>query len=107
MRVRVAVRYFRRFISSRNLDDHELALVVKTQCSLDKPALGRPNPVPGDLDFHEPDLIRLPPGEHIEEAAQLSPSLAAISGNSSLSASATARSAAKLSLPPSRESYIR
>jgi hypothetical protein len=71
LRLRVAVRYFRRFISSRNLDDHELALVMKTQRSLDKAALGRPNPVPGDLDFHEPNLVRLPPGEHIEEAAQL------------------------------------
>src|SRR5258708_21722666 len=60
-----------RAISRGDLSDHKLLLVMKTQGSFDKPALRRPDLVLGDLDFQEPDLTGWPPGEHIEEAAQL------------------------------------
>ena len=44
---------------------------MKTQRSLDKPALSRLNPVSGDLDLEKSDLIGFAPGKYIEEAAQL------------------------------------
>ena len=43
---------------------------MKTQRSLDKPALGRLNPVSGHLDFEKSDLIGFAPGRYIEEATQ-------------------------------------
>src|ERR1700730_13388897 len=54
-----------------DLDDHELLLLMETQRCFDKPALCWPNPVLGDFDFHECARTGWPPGEHIEEAAQL------------------------------------
>lgn len=44
---------------------------METQRFLDKPALSWPNPVFGDLDLEKSDLTGFPPGEYIEEAAQL------------------------------------
>jgi len=58
-------------MSRGDLDDHKLLLVMEAQRSFDKPALGWLDLVLGDLDFHESDLTGRPPGEHIEEAAQL------------------------------------
>ena len=44
---------------------------METQRSLDKAALSRPDLVSGHLDLKKSDLIGFPPGEYIEEAAQL------------------------------------
>ena len=55
----------------RNLDDQEFFRVVETQCYLDKSALSCPDPIFGYFDFNESDSTGLPPGEHIEEAAEL------------------------------------
>lgn len=44
---------------------------MKTQRSLDKPALSRLNPVSGDLHLEKSDLIGFAPGVYVEKAAQL------------------------------------
>jgi len=46
--------------------------VPKVQRQLDEPALIGANGIFADFDFVEPDLARFPPGEHVEEAAELS-----------------------------------
>jgi hypothetical protein len=58
---------------TRNLDDRELVQeVMKIQRQLDEPALIRPDGISADLHLIESDFTRFPPGEHVEEAAELS-----------------------------------
>jgi hypothetical protein len=56
-----------------NLDDRELVQeVMKIQRQLDEPALIGPDGISADLHLSESDFTRFPPGEHVEEAAELS-----------------------------------
>jgi hypothetical protein len=51
------------------LDDHELLQAMEPQRKLHEPELSRLDPVRPDLCLVKADLARLPPGEHVEEAA--------------------------------------
>src|SRR5258708_37074526 len=56
-----------------NLDDRELVqTVMKVQRPLDEPKLTIPDVISADLYLVESDFAGFPPGEHVEEAVELS-----------------------------------